>query len=310
MPSLFYPPKFQGLPGSKLTFTRSGTTTPQNVYTDEALAVAHSNPVVADANGVFAPIYLDPRLPSYRVLYSTAADVQIYQVDDYPSNQNTATDFRVEDTTPSIILYDTDGLVNARKFRIRVNSPDFEIALSNDAESSFTDILRYDGAANTLSIVGGAPLVGLYAKKTTDTSRLSTTTLADDPSLSIALGGGGSRYIVEGQIDFDAFTANGAMGIKACLAYTGVTGTGTVANICQHVNGSGSVASSPFSTSSPLTHATISDTANHVRFTTLVVSTTPGTLSLQWAQNSSTAQNLTVRQGSWIRANRIGTATS
>ena len=48
------------LPGSKLTFTQTGTTTPQNTYTDVDLTTPHSNPVVADSDGVFAAIYFDP----------------------------------------------------------------------------------------------------------------------------------------------------------------------------------------------------------------------------------------------------------
>ena len=92
MASLFYLPKaipLSGgavLPGSKLTFSISGTSTLQNTYSDSALTTPHANPVVADAGGVFEPIYLDPSLPDYRVTLLTSADVQIYQVDNYPSN--------------------------------------------------------------------------------------------------------------------------------------------------------------------------------------------------------------------------------
>lgn len=144
MPSLFYPPKFQGLPGSKLTFTISGTTTPQNVYTNDTLTVAHSNPVVADANGVFAPIYLDPTLPDYRVKYDTSADVLIYQVDDYPSNQNVQQSMRLESTNPFLFLFDSDGTSGSRKYRIRAAGAAFEVQASNEAETVFTTILRYE----------------------------------------------------------------------------------------------------------------------------------------------------------------------
>jgi hypothetical protein len=45
---------------AKLYFYRAGTTTHQAVYTTAALSVAHDQPVQADANGVFPPIFLNP----------------------------------------------------------------------------------------------------------------------------------------------------------------------------------------------------------------------------------------------------------
>jgi len=47
-------------------FFISGTTTRQNTFTNETLGTAHTNPVVADGNGIFPPIYLDDTL-NYKV---------------------------------------------------------------------------------------------------------------------------------------------------------------------------------------------------------------------------------------------------
>lgn len=136
MTSLYYPPKFDsGLAGAKLTFTITGTTTPQNTYTDEALTVESSNPVVADANGVFAPIYLDPRAPSYRVRYETAAGVLIYQQDGVPSNQNTGSSVSLQSITPYVQFYDTDGVANQRKMRLQLGLDGLYVIKLNDAES-------------------------------------------------------------------------------------------------------------------------------------------------------------------------------
>lgn len=44
--------------GWKLNFYLSGTTTRQNTYSDSGLTVPNANPVVADANGRFGPIWL------------------------------------------------------------------------------------------------------------------------------------------------------------------------------------------------------------------------------------------------------------
>src|SRR6478736_10012088 len=72
-------------PSAKAYFYATTTTTPQDTYTTSARNVAHANPVVADANGVFPAIYLDPAL-LYRLDLKTSADVLIYTVD--PINDN------------------------------------------------------------------------------------------------------------------------------------------------------------------------------------------------------------------------------
>jgi hypothetical protein len=145
MSSLFYLPKVTSLPSSKLYFYRTETSTPQDVYTDEGLDVAHEVPVEADAAGVFPPIYLDPTLPAYRVSHYTSADVLIYTVDDVPSNQNVQQSMRLESTNPFLFLYDTDGTSGSRKYRVRASGNAFEVQASNDAEDTFTTILQFTG---------------------------------------------------------------------------------------------------------------------------------------------------------------------
>jgi hypothetical protein len=91
MPSLFQLPKTVAVsgassyPGSKLYFYSTGTTNLADVYTNAALTIAHSSPVVADADGVFAPIYLDPAV-TYKVTWNTSAGALIYTVD--PANDS------------------------------------------------------------------------------------------------------------------------------------------------------------------------------------------------------------------------------
>lgn len=64
MATLFNPFYFSidgnGVPraGATLSFFQTGTSTPQNTYTDSTLATANANPVVADSNGLFPAIYL------------------------------------------------------------------------------------------------------------------------------------------------------------------------------------------------------------------------------------------------------------
>ncbi len=146
MSSLFYPARFaSGNAGAKLYFYITNTTTPQNTYQDSALATPHANPVVADAAGLFPAIFFDPTLPDYRVRYTTSADVLIYQTDGVASAQSVSTEYRIESTAPSIVLYDTDGTVNQRKYRISIVGSDFRIGMLNDAESSENTLLYIQG---------------------------------------------------------------------------------------------------------------------------------------------------------------------
>jgi hypothetical protein len=162
MPALFNLPKQVPLssggsllPGSKLYFYRTATTTPQNTYQDILLATPHANPVVADSAGVFAPIYLDPSLPHYRVKLTTSADVQVYQIDDVPSNQNTAQTFRLKSTSPSIIFEETDALSANKKWKIGVNGASMTFALLDDAETTETSIftLNRSGSVGILTFL-------------------------------------------------------------------------------------------------------------------------------------------------------------
>ena len=68
--------------GCKIFFYESGTLTPAPIYTTEDLDTEHTNPVVSDAGGLFAPIYLDPAI-SYRAVLKTSANVTVQDIDPY-----------------------------------------------------------------------------------------------------------------------------------------------------------------------------------------------------------------------------------
>lgn len=125
------------LPGSKLYFYETGTSTPQAVYQDVTLATPHSQPVVANGAGRFAAIFLDPALPNYRILLTDSADVTQpgYPIDNVPSSQNTAQQFRLKHTAPELLFEETDASANNGKWRIRANSEQLLIEIGNDAES-------------------------------------------------------------------------------------------------------------------------------------------------------------------------------
>ncbi len=84
MASLYVPSR-AGSPtgnGYKLYFYETGTTNPINTYSQSDLAMGHenTNPVVADSNGLFGPIYLLPT-PDYKVILTNAVGTAIWTTD-------------------------------------------------------------------------------------------------------------------------------------------------------------------------------------------------------------------------------------
>lgn len=59
------------IPGAFLAFYAMETSTFQPIYTDSTLTTVLTNPVKADANGLFAEIWLDDLLPPYKVIFSS-----------------------------------------------------------------------------------------------------------------------------------------------------------------------------------------------------------------------------------------------
>lgn len=89
MATLFTPPRYTPVdgngatyPGGKLYFYTTGTTTPKNTYSDSGLGTPNANPVVADADGLFGPIYLASG--DYKVILKTSADTTVWTVDPQP----------------------------------------------------------------------------------------------------------------------------------------------------------------------------------------------------------------------------------
>lgn len=67
------------LSGAKWNFYLTLTSTRHDTFTDNALSVAHANPVVADSSGRFAPVYLQDA--DYKAVLTEADDTVIQTVD-------------------------------------------------------------------------------------------------------------------------------------------------------------------------------------------------------------------------------------
>jgi len=160
------------VPGAKATFSQTGTSTLQNTFTDILLATPHANPVVADSDGVFAPIYFDPSFVDYRLKLTDANDVLIYQVDDVPASQ-AGQSLTLTDNAPFIDLIESDAAANNGVWRIAVNSEQLTLKLGNDALSSFTDILTVDRTANVVDLFTLKAPLTLEGQLITDDSTTS-----------------------------------------------------------------------------------------------------------------------------------------
>lgn len=143
-----------GVPLSKLTFSKTGTSTAQNTYSDSALTTPNANPMVADANGVFGKIYLDPSTGfDYRVKWTTTADVLIWQEDDIKAGNTVSASYTLTDAAPFIDLIETDASANNGAWRIKVNSEQLAIYAMNDAKSVLTPILTVDRTGTTVDSI-------------------------------------------------------------------------------------------------------------------------------------------------------------
>lgn len=142
------------IPAGKLTFTKTGTGTAQNTYSDSALTTPNANPVVADSEGVWGKIYLDASTGfDYRVKLTTSADVLIWQEDDIKAGNTASASYRLVDTAPTFYLQESDASANNGHWRITVNGEQLSIDVGNDAESSWVQALTIDRTLNVVDTI-------------------------------------------------------------------------------------------------------------------------------------------------------------
>lgn len=151
------------LSGATWTFYATGTTTLQSVYTTAALSVAHANPVVADAGGKFAPIYLDGSL-TYRGVLRDAGGTTIQDID--PLNSTALSDLIDDLTGPGgAVLIGTvrERLTSPRTYYVRTDGSDSNTGLADSAGGAFATwgaavaaALRIDNGGFDVTIRAGA----------------------------------------------------------------------------------------------------------------------------------------------------------
>lgn len=145
------------------------------------------------------------------------------------------------------------------------------------------------------------------AVKSADTSRNTTTTFSADPHLALNLSAGRTYHII-GNLYLTS-AANAAGDFQYRWAWTNdmnvrMGGIGAVDTLASGSSGDGQFARNQSDTTSPTNALSygVSTTGTNVLVTARVLVTTAGTLTLNWTQLSSNANNTTLEAGSWLTA--------
>lgn len=175
MAETFRPPWAQfeaasGVPlaGAKLYFYQAGTTTAITVYQDNALGTPHANPVVADAAGMFAPIFIDTVTnPTYKVVLHTSADVLVQTIDNVQTDASGATasfeddDFEIVDNVDDtkVIKFQASGITSGQTRTLTAPDASGTIALQSYVDDEIADAQPrrnlFDNPALQISTVNG-----------------------------------------------------------------------------------------------------------------------------------------------------------
>jgi hypothetical protein len=157
------------LPGAKFYFYESGTTTPKDTYSDEALTTPNANPVIADSQGQFGDIFLSG---AYSCKLTDADDVT---QPDYPGEIEASADssstvlltgaqtvagvktftdrLAVKADEPTIEIEENDAAANNRLWQFVAVAEQFIMRVANDARGAFASIFTIDRTDNTVDSI-------------------------------------------------------------------------------------------------------------------------------------------------------------
>jgi hypothetical protein len=157
------------LPGAKMYFYESGTVTPKDTYSDEALTTPNTNPVIADSQGQFGDIFLsgaysckltdsdDVTQPDYPAEIEAAADTSstvLLTGAQTIAGVKTFTDRTANKAnTPIYELEENDGSSNNRMWQFVAIAEQFIFRVANDVRDTFGSIFTVDRTGTTIDTV-------------------------------------------------------------------------------------------------------------------------------------------------------------
>lgn len=173
MAQLFVAPQFQALngvaslPGAKLEFFTTGTTTQTNTFSDIGLTTANANPVIADGNGIFGPIFAEDFSVIKAVLTDTNDVLTGFEVADPASGDQVTGQFQTFNTVTNYSVGD--------------------IVQGSDAEYSQSIVTPNTGNDPTTTATAWSQIVLVVEFNTNETYALDDTVRASDGKLYTSL---------------------------------------------------------------------------------------------------------------------------
>lgn len=124
--------------GAKLYFYATGSSTPQNTYSDSSLTApfVNANPVVANADGLFGPIYM-PLTSDYKIILKTTADVTVATRDPYSPN---AASFSTGGSNGQVPMINTSNVTSGFDWVSPLKSQIYGLTYSNNAGDATNDL--------------------------------------------------------------------------------------------------------------------------------------------------------------------------
>ena len=134
--------------GAKLNFYETGTSTPQDTYSDDALTVANANPVVADSAGRFGDIFLTSA--DYKVVLTDADDVTIWTADPVRSPAADSTVVLGKTTTYTVSTSDKGKLIaaDATGGAFTITLP----AAATAGDGFLVEVIKIDSSSNAVTV--------------------------------------------------------------------------------------------------------------------------------------------------------------
>lgn len=223
--------------------------------------------------------------------------------DDLPLTGNAGEAVRVTGAEPGLYAWDGAAFTidTAADGTVTVTCDATAAEITYDNTTSGLSATNVQGAVDELKtlIVAGA---WTMLTKASDETRNSTTTLADDGALVLALAAT-TRYHIKARIFYSI--ANATMDFKYRLAYSGTTTSQAWHNLVRPAGITASGTDDEFTLTGasafPLPTFTPGSAASGIGYIDLqltLLTNAAGTLSLQWAQNTSDAGDCKVLAGS------------
>lgn len=305
------------LSGGVLEFYLAGTTTPANLYSDSSgtsigTSITLNSDGYPESGGNIITLFRDTAV-DYKIIALTAAAVTIWTSDELgsaldvlasTSNGDGASLVGIEDAAENFTATDVEGAL--AEIYSDLGSTDTSLGASL---VGIEDAAGYFSSSTVEGALAEFRALTIYRTKASDTSRASTTTVANDPDLTYAITAAGT-YRFEVQVNLDG-DSGGTQGIDANVNYSGTQANGTRMVYGGYINGSslGTVNVAVAATVAAVTTAqgdvSATNYSNTLRFVGTLIASTAGTLAFAWAQNASETDALIVRAGSFMTITRL-----